>query len=348
MNVTPKTCKKVVEYSVRTGRSLLVVGPPGVGKSEIVERVCKDLSAELLYIHVALRDPTDFKGLAAVVDGQAVWLPYGELKEMIGAQRLTVVFLDDLGQGHFSTQAALMQLLQAGRVEDKVVSEKVVFIGATNRRVDRAGVQGLLAPIKSRFRTILQLVPSLDDWVEWALENDLPVEGVAFVRLRPQFITQCGEPDWRPPEDFVNGPCPRTVAEALRHHAELERLGWDDEMAYVLFEGAAGEGFAVEYLSFLKRYRKLPDPAAILMDPLGVPVPDMNEPDGPGLMYAVSLALSRLVSPVTIASALGYVSRVPYPEYGVLMLREASKRNPDVTHTREFIEWATRHSALFA
>lgn len=41
----------------------LIVGSPGIGKSDIIETACTDAGAELIISHPVTSDPTDYKGL---------------------------------------------------------------------------------------------------------------------------------------------------------------------------------------------------------------------------------------------------------------------------------------------
>ena len=88
-----------------------------------------------------------------VTDGQAEFLPFGDLRALIQADKDTVFFLDDLGQAPPTVQAAAMQLILARRINGHHVSDSVTFIAATNRKQDKAGVSGILEPVKSRFAT---------------------------------------------------------------------------------------------------------------------------------------------------------------------------------------------------
>ena len=81
-----------------------------------------------------------------------------------------------------------MQLILARQVNGHKISDKVIFIAATNRRQDRAGVTGILEPVKSRFATIIQLDVDADIWIEWAFENDMPAELIGFIHFRPSLL----------------------------------------------------------------------------------------------------------------------------------------------------------------
>ena len=62
---------------------VLLCGPPGVGKTAIVAQVAKELACELVVSHPVTADPTDFRGLPWMVDGQATFLPIGDLARLI-------------------------------------------------------------------------------------------------------------------------------------------------------------------------------------------------------------------------------------------------------------------------
>lgn len=183
----PSELKETLITLINSRLPALVVGAPGIGKSDIVTHAATDAGNDVIISHPVVSDPTDYKGLPhATHDGTtAEFLPYGELNHLIHAEKPTVFFLDDLGQAPPSVQAACMQLLLARRINGHMVSNHVTFLAATNRRQDRAAVTGILEPVKSRFATILNLEPDLNDWSKWAINAQMPPELIAFVRYRP-------------------------------------------------------------------------------------------------------------------------------------------------------------------
>ena len=176
--------KNVLKDAIQNREQLLIVGPPGIGKSDLVKQVCQELNADVIISHPAVSDPTDYKGLPSKAEGgdHASFLPFGETWQAINANKLTVWFIDDLGQSSEAVQKALMQLLLGRRLNGHLLSDKVVFVGATNDVGQRAGVTGLLEPVKSRWDSIVHLEPNLDDWCSWAFSNNMPPELIAFLR----------------------------------------------------------------------------------------------------------------------------------------------------------------------
>jgi hypothetical protein len=327
----PKELSHLLSVTIPARLPVLIKGAPGVGKSDIVAAAAKAAGAELVLMHPVVSDPTDFKGMPAVVDGHAEFLPFGDLEALVKAKKPTVAFLDDLGQAPAVVQAAAMQLILARRVNGHQVSDKVVFVAATNRREDRAGVTGILEPVKSRFSTIVELTPNVDDWCEWALAHDMPVELIAFIRFRPELLYASGQPT----NDIVNRPCPRTAA----HLGRLFSLGID---SIETFSGAVGQTMAAEFIGFLKVWVNLPSVDAILTSPTTAIVPTE-----PAALYAITTALARKASAKTAERLIQYLTRLP-EEFSVLGIIQTTKVCPEATNCAAFIKWATTHQDVLS
>jgi len=307
---------------------VLITGAPGVGKSQIVEQAAASAGADLILSHPAVADPTDAKGLPWVAkDGEsATFLPFGELARAIRAERPTVWFLDDLGQAPAAVQASFMQLLLARRVNGHALPEHVSFVAATNRRTDRAGVSGILEPVKSRFAAIVELEPHIDDWCVWALAHDLPAEVIAFLRFRPDLL--CA---FAPSADLTNCPLPRTWA----HAAKLLALGLSGPVQHMALAGAVGEGAAVEFGAFLRLWAELPNIDAILIDPDAQPLPTQ-----PATLYAVVTALGTKAAAKTFPRIARYAERLTEAEHGefaALLLRDCLRKDKAILQTKAFV-----------
>ena len=320
-----KQLQKTLKKAIKARLPVLIKGAPGVGKSDIVAQVAKELKHNLVISHPVVSDPTDFKGLPGIVDGKAEFLPFGELRNLIEAKKPTIAFLDDLGQAPAVVQAAAMQLILARRVNGNKISDKVVFIAATNRRQDRAGVTSILEPVKSRFATIVELDPTADEWIEWAFEHDMPTEVIGFIHFRPGLLHEGAAT-----ADIVNHPCPRTIAYA----GKLISIGIDD---IETLAGAVGEGCAVELVGFIQVYKSLPNISAILTDPEKAIVPTE-----PAALYAVVSALIDAVTKDNAARVLKYGNRLP-ADFSVLLVRDSVRKEPKIQNTKAYIQWATLH-----
>jgi hypothetical protein len=321
----PKKLKETLVKCVENKKAVLIKGAPGVGKTDIIKQVAEDLGYDLQIFHPAVSDPTDYKGQPWVVDGLAEFLPYGELRTLINATEPTIAFLDDIGQAPPAVQAALMQLLLARRVNGHVVSDQVVFLAATNRRQDRAGVTSILEPVKSRFKTILELMPEKEDWIEWALQHDMPEALIGFINFRPNLLMT-----EEATTEIINHPCPRTLA----HAGEMIKIGLGN---LEVLSGTVGQGCAVELTGFMRVFEQLPNIQAILLDP-----EDAIVPTDPSAQYAVTAALVGVVEKDNINRVLKYGNRLPR-EFTVLLVKDTIRKNPKLQNTKAFIEWCNCH-----
>jgi len=323
--------KALLRRTIPAGLPILIKGAPGIGKSDIVAQAAGRVGADLVVSHPVVSDPTDYKGLPAIVGGQAEFLPFGGLRALMGACVPTVAFLDDLGQAPAVVQAAAMQLILGRRINGHAISSMVTFVAATNRREDRAGVTGILEPVKSRFATIVELNVDVDAWCQWAAENDVPVEVIAFIRFRPELLMDTS----RPTNDIVNRPSPRTVTYA----GKLFSLGLEDPES---FGGACGEGWAAEFLGFVRMWRQLPSIDGILVNPGSAEVPS-----DPAALFAVSTALAERACAKSGSRIMQYLARLP-EEFAVLCIRDAIRRDPGFARCKRFISWAAENSEMLS
>jgi hypothetical protein len=307
---------------------VLIKGAPGIGKSDIVAQAAAAAGFDLVISHPAISDPTDFKGLPAIMpDGKsAEFLPFGDLNRLITASKPTVAFADDIGQAPPSVQAALMQPLQARRINGHKISDHVVFCGATNDTKHMAGVGGMIEPVKSRWDTIVELEVSMDDWCLWALDHKMPPEVIAFIRFRPQLLH-----DFKATRELTNSPCPRTVASV----GKWLNVGVRD---HDTLKGAVGEGFATEFVGFLGMYGQLPSLDGILLTPDTSPVPDK-----PNALYAVISGLARKAAPGNAERLFRYLKRLP-KEFEVCCVRDTSRLCSAIQNTHSYIEWSIRNA----
>jgi hypothetical protein len=180
-----------------------------------------------------------------------------------------------------------------------------------------------LSHLKNRLTTV-ELDVSLDDWSQWALSNSISTEVIAFLRFRPDLLNAFDA------QNDVN-PTPRAWSEGVS--AALGAI--DPSLEFPVFKGDVGEGAAAEFCAFLKIFRKLPSPEAILLNPGTVEVP--NEP---ATLYALCGALANKCTESNFARIMTYVSRMP-AEFSVLFVRDAMRRKPAIQASADFIKWAS-------
>lgn len=354
----PAMIAKALKMLIPNKHNVLLVGQPGCGKTAIVNQVAQSLIHEkdgkpydLLVLHPVVDEPIDYKGLPFVEKSGADFKPFGNLRRMIDAKRPLIVFFDDLGQAPVAVQAALMQILYGGTINGVKISPHVRFVGATNDHRHRAGVTGLLEPVKSRFSTILNVDINLRDWQDFAIQDGTPVELVAFTEMRPDVLT-----DFEPTAEMTNSACPRTLSEYGRilNDGFLDALtsnelsGFDSKnvqnssemvgMLYELTAGAVGHRWAPEIVGFIKVAKEMVDPKTVLKAPMQVTLPEKRD-----ALIMLTAAVANAATKSTVANFAKFVNRLS-KEMVVFAWEFAITANPELRRTKEFTtEYLVKH-----
>jgi hypothetical protein len=328
IQVTPAQLITLLSATIPAKLNVMITGAPGVGKTDIVKMAADVAGVELLVSHPVTDDPTDYKGLPfPAKDGlSASFLPFGQFEYALKSTSRLVWLWDDFGQAANAVQSAAMQLFHGGQLNGHRLPEHVSFILCTNRRGDRAGVGGVLEPVKSRFQTIVDLVPDVDSWSQWAFGAGIPATMIAFLRFRPELLSK-----FTPTADMSNSPMPRTWANL----AKLEALNLPQAIESAAMAGAVGEGAAMEYIAFRRMFQNLTSIDAILLDPAKCKLPT-----APNELYATCTALASKATDAnlsrigTVANRLNDAGR---GEFAVLLMRDCIRRTPKLQYTDAFI-----------
>lgn len=323
MEVTTRVAASILSKTVAASIPTLLVGSPGIGKSDIGEQVADKLNCLYITSHPVIEDETDQNGMPSVnkKEGYAEWLPFEEKYNLLNATEDTLWHIEDIGQARPAMQASYMKTLLNRTIGNKKLPDCVKIMASTNGRTDRAGVGGMLEPVKGRFE-ILHVKPDLNSWVEdFALPQGIHHAIVSCLRLRPEIFAR-----FEPTADITNSPTPRGWA---RVNALMD-IGLAAGEQVPAFAGAVGEGAAVEYTGHLRIYQELPSFDEIVLDPAGAPVPE-----SPAANYAIAGAVAHGATRENVGRVLQYLQRLE-PEFGVLGVRDSVRRNRNLINTPEW------------
>jgi hypothetical protein len=321
--------KSLLVSAFKNRRQVLVKGKPGCGKTFIVKESADTAGMDMILTHPAISDPTDYKGFPVKAEDHATFLPFGDIWKAIKSEKPTVFFVDDLGQSSDTVMKALMQLIHGRRLNGNTLPDHVVFCGATNDVGHKAGVTGILEPVKSRFHTIVELESSLDSWCGWALKRvpGIPFELIAYLRTNPKALNE-----FAPTKELTNTPCERN----WEHFADWLNDGLSLKKDFEVFAGCVGKGRATEYSAFEDLAKNAPSIDAILMNPDTEPVPDDSHP---AIRYLVATGLAARAKKQNMGKVMRYLNRMPQP-FRVLCIRDAHARDRDIAKTAEVVAWS--------
>lgn len=340
--------KTAVKACRMVNQPVFIQGSPGIGKSEMIRQLADEIFGGehidkqgryhgpagqfstrpyLIDIRVSQLDPVDLRGLPSIVDGKTIW----NTPDFLPTEGEGIIFFDEVNSAPPMMQAPLYQIINDNRLGEWVKPDGWYIIAAGNKDTDRAITSRLSSALANRFLHI-DFDVDLETWCQWALSAGIQTELIAFLRFRPELLH-----DFDPKKNMKAFPTPRSWSFISR----MLQSGLPPELEYEVFSGAVGEGATAEFLGFLKIFRKMQSPDAILMNPTGAIVPDE-----PSELYAIAGALSRKASENTFPRLMEYFKRMPV-EYQVLAVNDSLAICPDCRTTREFLQWASDNSDVF-
>ena len=328
------TARKIVDRYITADQPVMLWGPPGLGKSDLVRQIAAARKLPLIDVRAVLLDPVDLRGLPVVTNGKAQWVPPVFLPDAKRDGKEGILFLDELNAAPPSVQAACFQLVLDRRVGEYELPPGWRIIAAGNRQSDRASAQKMPTALANRFASV-NVDPDVNAWQDWARDNIANPVVPAFIRFRPALLFKM--PD-NPAEPRF--PTPRAWANVAR---VID--GAPDDLRLDLTAGLVGDAVAAEFEGFCRVFASLPKIGDILADPENAKVPVASET---AAMYAVATALARSVDQKTFPAAMTYMKRLPTAstEFLTVMVMDAAKRDAALKNTKAYVQWAAENAAV--
>lgn len=317
-----------IAYDLR--EPVYLQGPPGGGKTSVVKQVTKELGIGMAFIHAPTANSEDI-GCPSIM-GEDDWLRW-KLTDQLPFEGNDdfpdhgIIVVDELPQAAKDVQNVIGNLLLERNVHGRKIKDGWSFLATGNRASDRAGANRLLSHVLGRL-TVIDFETDLNDFCAWGIDTGKIVpEVLSFVRFKPGMLH-----DFDAQRD--QNPTPRGWEKVSKYTGKISA---DSE--YEFFKGVVGEGAAAEYTGFLKIFRKLPNPDIVLMNP------DKHEvPTEPSVCYALCGALAARSSADNFDNVLTFVRRMS-PEFTVLTVLDATRRDPNIQDTKAFLGWAATDGA---
>ena len=257
--VGPNNAKKAIVRAFKKKRPLFIWGPPGIGKSDIIQQIKDEMEkCHLIDIRLSLWEPTDIKGMPyyAANDNIMKWAPPAELPDakMAKKYKTIILFLDEMNSAAPAVQAAAYQLILNRRVGTYTLPDNVLIVAAGNREADKGVTYRMPAPLANRF-VHLEMKVDFDDWFQWAVTNDIHPDVAGYLQFAKKDLY-----DFDPKSPSRSFATPRSWSFV----SELLEDDDDENTTTDLVSGAVGEGLAVKFMAHRKIASKLPNPTEVL------------------------------------------------------------------------------------
>lgn len=284
-----------VNYKKR--RPIMAWGPPGVGKSETIEQVARELGMDLKILHLSQFEPTDLRGIPVPVtidtgNGVTETIVRWAIPEILPrkSEKPGILFLDELSNAEPDILKAAYQLILDGKLGEYTLPDNWVVVAAGNRDTDRGSTYKMPTPLLNRF-THFAIKHSYEEWEKYALTKKFHPAILGYLSAFPQ-------------ELFVFDPATASNERAFRTPRSWESLSdmlnnidgnVSDSLLRLWIIGTIGNAGGVKFHVFLKKAMNLPFPMDILNGKI-TKIPNVNKSDDKiSYQYALMTSLSYKV-----------------------------------------------------
>ncbi|MGV8122737.1 MAG: AAA family ATPase [Candidatus Xenobiia bacterium LiM19] len=241
-NVTQKSLYELLFY-IAPVRPVFIWGPPGIGKSSIVQQFAQEMGLTCVSLLGSQLAPEDIIGVPQIADGCSRFCP----PTMIARKEPYCLFLDELNACSHEVQKSFYSLIQEKRVGEYHLPRGSIVIGAGNRAQDSAIVKPMSSALINRMLHV-QMKVSHRDWLEWAQKNGIHPLILEYISIRPDHL-------WTQPpkheEPFSSPRAWHILSDAITE------LGKDmnDEKIEILAFGCLSPSHATQFKAFIRQMR---------------------------------------------------------------------------------------------
>lgn len=311
-----------------------IEGKPGGGKSSLAREIVRDLGIKperVTEFNPSLRDPVDIMGVPRTDGACTQWVPPAEFYRLRndGTSEPCALIIEELSDAPMPMQNPLCRVILDRAAGELELHPNLYIIASGNRTEDKSGANRMSTKLGNRMQT-LQFDENIDDWAMWALDNEIAVDMIQFLRFRPNLLSDFD------PNRKIN-PTPRSWEMANQVERSLS-----SELYFANISGVVGEGAAAEYTGFKRIYESLPDVDSVLMNPTKADVPT-----DPAVMYALCGAIAHRTTKDNFDRVVEFVLRMP-SDFQVMTVLDCQKLQPRIRETKAFTQWALANANVLA
>ena len=295
--------------SLKVLPSIMLWGPPGVGKSQAVRQIAKTIAAEsgkrveVTDVRLLLFNPIDLRGIPVASEDRtlAVWLK-PKIFQMDGSDDVVnILFLDEISAAPQSVQAAAYQITLDRVVGEHKLPDNCIVIAAGNRMTDKSVSFKMPKALANRLLHI-EIEGSFESWRKWAVKSGINSKVLGYLSFRNDRLF-----GFDATNDDLAFPTPRSwemVSNVLNNVS-------DDEVSmFPMIAGLIGSGPALEFKSWCRIFNKLPAMTTVFS---GAATDIPKETD---VLYALVSSMTAYASEhrndmVAIGNSIAYAKRLP-------------------------------------
>lgn len=284
VQVSPRAFAKHIKSFIRIGdySPVLGLGMAGIGKTEMVKQIAKDLKIGYKTLRLVDKTETDLLGIPQAVDlldsnGNRImdtdghskmvtkYAPTSLLPDAKRDGEIGILVVDEITSALPNVQTVLYQLLDADRSMGGYSLPpkwKVIMIG--NGEDDGGTYQGITPALINRCHACFRIEPDYESWKIWALNHDVHDTVLAFIKFHPDKLHVMDV------DDVGVFPSPRSwtlFSNTLKGYERLAREDGEPMKEFVvdqLASSAVGASIGVEFATFYSYRNSMISPEDIM------------------------------------------------------------------------------------
>lgn len=331
MQVHISQATEMVEAYIKAKIVPMLVGSPGIGKSQIIHQIAKKYNLFVIDLRLSQCDPTDLLGPLSVSNGRGMYAPMSSFP-LVGddipeGYSGWLLFLDELTSAPPAVQSSSYKLILDRMVGHHHLHPNVAIVGAGNLADDNAVVHEVSTALQSRMAWI-ELTVDAKEWIVWAETNGIDHRITDAIKFKESLLYT-----FKPDHTDKTYASPRTWEFANRL---MPYFG--QKMFTALLAGTISEGVAREFITFCRIYDSLPKMTEIEATPDKVVVPQE-----PSVLYAICGSLANHMHQDSATNLMQYIKRLP-EEFQIITVKETVRRNSKLLAHSAVQDWLVKSS----
>ena len=167
------------KMSVKVLPSVMLWGPPGVGKSQAVRQIAKEIEMDtgkktkVTDVRLLLFNPIDLRGIPTSNADKtlAIWLKPQIFQMDDSDDVVNILFLDEISAAPQSVQAAAYQITLDRVVGEHKLPDNCIVIAAGNRVTDNSVAFKMPKALANRLLHI-EVEGNFSSWKRWAISKN--------------------------------------------------------------------------------------------------------------------------------------------------------------------------------
>jgi len=215
MNIDARQLKQLIKMQYNStkrdtpvrAKAKFFFGAPGIGKTQLVAQVAKELGIGLIIFEVANMESSDFRGLgtpASYLDDDSIErrglqknkdsLVYLRSPEIFPTNETSekggIIFMDEFPNADEDVIKKLNLFIQSGSIDEYKLPHNWIIVGAGNRPGDQDDIYDFKYNMPAADRwAFYHFVPKSSDWIDWARDNNMKLKNGEKI----QAITKSGK-----------------------------------------------------------------------------------------------------------------------------------------------------------